>query len=473
MSDHYGNRHQPRDPYDGAAYDPYPPREPEPQAYQGEDGQGQGHQGQSAWPTAGGLHGYPPVDDPSTQTWQTSTWDTHTWQQPQQQTPAPGPAAEPSHDPYGSPDAHGSYGSHDVYGGSGSYGTSGFHGEFGSSGTPDAYGTAGPHGGFGSPGASDAYGTAGSYGGSPWPDGGVQLPGQAAGYEPALAVDAHAPLPEPAPFQAEPAPVVARPEAESAPEAARPMTAAEKAKAEGRAQILPPGFRPAVITAVLAGLLALTAPLARPALAAPVVLLQAVTAAGWFRLNGMWPARQGIALAFLGGLVADAGLLAARAGQAPTVLIGTLGCWLLLVVVLQLRSHASADERMYGLTCAAGSTALTVLAAGHLAADHKAVVIGALAVAVTVLARAVPLPAMISPVIALLAAAGAGILGGQLTHTGPSAALLGLAAGVCALVGLRVASYDYPSRFVHMTAGVALPLALAAPAVYVIGRTLL
>ncbi|OEV05041.1 hypothetical protein AN216_04665 [Streptomyces oceani] len=49
-------------------------------------------------------------------------------------------------------------------------------------------------------------------------------------------------------------------------------------------------------------------------------------------------------------------------------------------------------------------------------------------------------------------------------------ALLGLAAGVCAVAGLRVASYDFPSRFVHLTAGVALPLSLAAPVVYLLGR---
>ena len=52
------------------------------------------------------------------------------------------------------------------------------------------------------------------------------------------------------------------------------------------------------------------------------------------------------------------------------------------------------------------------------------------------------------------------------------AALLGLGAGVCALIGHRVASYDYPSRFVHMTAGIALPLTAAAPAVYLLGRAL-
>lgn len=277
-----------------------------------------------------------------------------------------------------------------------------------------------------------------------------------------------------APYQPVPEPVAEpEPAPQPEPEPARPMTAAEKAKAEGRPQILAPGLRPALLTAVLAALLALAAPLPRPAAAVPVVLLQAVTAAGWFRLNGMWPARQGIALAFLGGLAADIGLLLTDEGQAPTVIIGTLGCWLLLVIVLQLRGHASPDERLHGLLAAAGSAALAVLAAGQLAADSHAVAIGALAVAMTAPARALPLPSAASPVIALIAAAGSGIVGGQLTGVGPSGALLGLAAGICALVGLRVASYDYPSRFVHMTAGVALPLTLASPVVYVIGRVLL
>ncbi|MYW28076.1 hypothetical protein GT040_02000, partial [Streptomyces sp. SID2119] len=104
------------------------------------------------------------------------------------------------------------------------------------------------------------------------------------------------------------------------------------------------------------------------ALLVPLVLLQAVTAAGWFRLNGMWPARQGIALAFLGGLVADAALLAAGREHGPTALLGTLGVWVLLAVVLQLRSPATGEERMYGLMATVVSAALAVLAAGHLAA---------------------------------------------------------------------------------------------------------
>ncbi|KIX76761.1 hypothetical protein CWI85_06015, partial [Streptomyces albidoflavus] len=57
-----------------------------------------------------------------------------------------------------------------------------------------------------------------------------------------------------------------------------------------------------------------------------------------------------------------------------------------------------------------------------------------------------------------------------LTGLGTQAALIGAGAAVCAVIGHRVAAYDYPSRFVHMTAGVALPLTAAVPAVYLLGR---
>ncbi|MFK8908636.1 hypothetical protein [Streptomyces sp. YS-3] len=250
------------------------------------------------------------------------------------------------------------------------------------------------------------------------------------------------------------------------------ITDAQRARAEGRSPIIAPGMQPAALTAVLGALLAAASGIGQYALVVPLVLLQAVTAAGWFRLNGMWPARQGIALAFLGGLVADAALLAVGDEHAPAAILGTLGVWVLLTLVLQLRSHADPDERMYGLMATVASAALAILAAGYLAAIPHAVAVGAVAVAVAVPARALPLPAPASVVVALLAAAGAGIVVGRLTDVGASGALLGLAAGVCALIGLRVASYDYPSRFVHMTAGVALPLTAAVPALYLIGRVI-
>ncbi|MFF4454921.1 hypothetical protein [Streptomyces goshikiensis] len=243
-----------------------------------------------------------------------------------------------------------------------------------------------------------------------------------------------------------------------------------QARAEGRSPIIDPGPQPALLTAALGILLAVAAALGQYALLVPLIALQGLTAAGWFRLNGMWPARQGIALAFLGALVSDVAVLAVDRTNGPGAIIGTLGAWVLLTLVLQLRSHADPDERMYGLMASVASAALAIVCAGYLAAGSEAVSVGAAAVAVAVFARALPLPAAPSVGVSLAAAAGAGIALGTITGVGAGGALLGLAAGACALVGLRVAAYDYPSKFVHMTAGVALPLAVAAPAVYLIGR---
>ncbi|WP_030896885.1 hypothetical protein [Streptomyces sp. NRRL S-474] len=248
------------------------------------------------------------------------------------------------------------------------------------------------------------------------------------------------------------------------------VTDAQRARAEGRSPIIEPGLQPAALTALLGLLLAGAAAVGTYALLVPLVVLQAVTAAGWFRLNGMWPARQGIALGFAGALAADAALLVS--GRSPSAILGTLGVWVLLALVLQLRSHADPDERMYGLMATVAASALAIVAGGYLAAEADAVTVGAVGVAVAILARALPLPTVASVVVASLAGAGAGVAAGALTGLGTSGALLGAGAGACALIGHRVASYDYPSRFVHFTAGVALPLAAAAPVVYVLGRAL-
>ncbi|MFB8775121.1 hypothetical protein [Streptomyces broussonetiae] len=250
------------------------------------------------------------------------------------------------------------------------------------------------------------------------------------------------------------------------------VTDAQRARLEGRSPIIEPGGQPAALTALLGLLLSGTAAIGSYALLVPLVVLQAVTAAGWFRLNGMWPARQGIALAFLGALTADAVLLGVGPEHGAAAILGTLGVWVLLSLVLQLRSHADPDERMYGLTVTVVSAALSVLAAGYLAAEADAVTVGAAAVGVALIARALPLPTPASVVVALLAAAGAGVAVGGMTGVGAEGALVAVGAAGCALIGHRVASYDYPSRFVHFTAGVALPLTAAAPVVWVLGRTL-
>jgi hypothetical protein len=248
------------------------------------------------------------------------------------------------------------------------------------------------------------------------------------------------------------------------------VTDAQRARHEGRSPIIEPGMQPAGLTALLGLLLAVAAAIGSYALLVPLIALQAVTAAGWFRLNGMWPARQGIALAFAGAVTADVALLVADG--APAAILGTLGVWVLLTLVLQLRSHADPDERMYGLMATVVSAALAIVAAGYLAAEADAVTVGAVAVAVVVVVRALPLPTPVSVAAGLLAGVGAGAVVGAITGVGSGGALLGGGAAVCALIGHRVASYDYASRFVHFTAGVALPLAAAAPVVYLLGRAL-
>ncbi|WP_234335637.1 hypothetical protein [Streptomyces albus] len=289
------------------------------------------------------------------------------------------------------------------------------------------------------------------------------------------------PHPQAAPGGVATAAAPAAPAGAAAPAAGTPGTAAPAAATSRGARprtgspIIAPGFPSAGVTTVLAALLAATAPLGQGALTAAVVLLQALTAAGWYRLNGMWPARQGIALAFVAGLSADAGLLLTDGpGSTPTVLIGAAGVWCVLSLVLQLRNNSSPDERLYAVTAGFAATGLTVLAAGVIPAEPEAVTLGAAAVAGAALLRAVPLPAVLSLLIALAAAAGAAVGAAQLNGVeNLDAALLGAGVGVCALVGLRVASYDWPSRFVHMTAGVALPLTLATPALHILGNVLL
>ncbi|WP_441250827.1 hypothetical protein [Kitasatospora sp. McL0602] len=230
-------------------------------------------------------------------------------------------------------------------------------------------------------------------------------------------------------------------------------TAPGTTSAPARSPIIEPGLTPALLTGVLAALLAAASWLGVPVLA--VAVLQVLTAAGWFRLHGMWPARQGIALAALTGFAADAAVLA---GGGAAGLLGALGAATVLVLVLQTLRPTDPAERFYALTVLGSGAGLAGLCGALLLSDSVPAAAAAVAAAV--------LAASAATALRLPAAAGsaAGLLLGTATAllTGASPLLAALAA-VGALIGRRVASYDFPSRFVHLTAGVALPLAVAAP----------
>jgi hypothetical protein len=262
----------------------------------------------------------------------------------------------------------------------------------------------------------------------------------------------------------------------AAPSAADPTSSAAR-RALGGSPIIDPGPEAAAITMAGALALAFAAMGPRPLLGLVGAALQALTAAGWFRLNGMWPARQGIALAALGGFTASAAAPAlSGTSGAAAALTGTLGGFFALVLVLQLVRPADPAERFSALTVTASATVTAVLGAGWLAAaplhaSGAVVTVGALSAGLATLvaagARFGPSAAMVAGFVAALVAGGAA---GSLTGLGATAGVaLGAAAGGAALVGRRVAAYDFPSRFVHLTAGVALPLALAAPATFLVG----
>ncbi|WP_396276783.1 hypothetical protein [Kitasatospora xanthocidica] len=246
------------------------------------------------------------------------------------------------------------------------------------------------------------------------------------------------------------------------PYGAVPPQAVSPAGPRGRtgSPIIDPGLQPALITVGIAALLAGGAALGQVALALVVAPLQLLTAAGWFRLNGMWPARQGILLAALAGLTADVAVLLADSDGGVAAVVGTLGGFFLLVLVLQTFRPSDPKERFYALTVLGSATVVTVLCTALLLADWVPAAVGAVALATLLAAAPLPGPKQLGPVLGLAAAVLLGLLVGA-----PLA--LGALAGLGALVGRRVAAYDFPSRFVHMTAGVALPLAVAAPLAWI------
>ena len=77
--------------------------------------------------------------------------------------------------------------------------------------------------------------------------------------------------------------------------AAMPVVEAPVAAPRSGSPIIAPGIQPAALTAALGAADGRRRGGRQAGARGAPGALQAVTAAGWFRLNGMWPARQGIA----------------------------------------------------------------------------------------------------------------------------------------------------------------------------------
>lgn len=225
-----------------------------------------------------------------------------------------------------------------------------------------------------------------------------------------------------------------------------------QARAEGRSPIIDPGPQSAILTAALGLLLAVAAALGQYALLVPLIALQGLTAA-----KLVPPQRHVVGPpGHRPRLRRGRGRRRGRARGGPHVRprrdrrhARRLGAAHPRPPAAQPRRSRRADVRADGL---GGLGRPRHHLRYYLAAGSAAVTVGAAPVAVAVFARALPLPTAPSVGVSLAAAAGAGIAVGGMTSVGVGGALLGLVCGVCALIGLRVAAYDYPSKFVHMTA---------------------
>lgn len=245
----------------------------------------------------------------------------------------------------------------------------------------------------------------------------------------------------------------------------------------------------AVLTAVLAAVMAVTSyVVGLPELAAvgelPAVaaacLLALVIAVGWPVLLGL-PNRLGSSVVIaIGGVGAVIAVFATRGGPWLRELPLVVALAVLLAFVNEL---ARQDGRARLVDSVAGTTTgvlVATSAAGWLAADRSIggtplVVTGAVALAVAAFASAFPLGAWLGAVVTTGAGVAAGTAVGMLTTDFPPAAgpVLGLAMGL--LVAALHALFDRLPALSRRTAALAvvvLPVALSGVIVYVVGRVL-
>lgn len=231
------------------------------------------------------------------------------------------------------------------------------------------------------------------------------------------------------------------------------------------------------MTAALAGLLAaglvVGGVTARPVLVIAVVLVQGAYAGRWFAALRVPAAKAGIALVVGAALAADLAVLVADdarpMGQVPAV----LGVALLGALAVQLFRRDGRAGLTASLVGTGSAVVIAACASGWLAlhsVDGALVVVAAVAAALVPLLDTAPAPRWLAGLGALLLALGAGLAVAAATDLGSWPALG--CAGTAAVAGRVAAVFAEraPAPAPALTAS--LPLVLAAPAVYLVGRVL-
>lgn len=235
----------------------------------------------------------------------------------------------------------------------------------------------------------------------------------------------------------------------------------------------------ALLTAVVAGLLALAATAGQVPLTIAVIFVQIVLAAGWYRLAPV-PSRHGsLALTLAAAAAADIALLAQ--GRAITVgpLATVLGFAVVGVFVHELlrqdgRAYLTASIAATSTGCTLAVLAATLVAERAAPGGRSVLVTGMVAIAAAAVLSSPPMPAPVSVVVGTLAGLVAGgAVGRMLDDLGLGRGLtMGAVAGLFAATAGYVMAAARSSRRAVLSAAVMLPIAFAGPATYVLGRIL-
>lgn len=273
--------------------------------------------------------------------------------------------------------------------------------------------------------------------------------------------------------------------------AAQPVERAAADRSDPPARTAPLGppapVHPLVAAAALvpAALLTLGAGVGREVLVVALAVLQLALLAGWWAAVRAPGRLGGQALGALVAVLADALVLADGASLAPVPRV--LGAAVLGLFAVQLARRDGRPDLVGSLAAGAAACSLVGLGAALLAA--RALPDGTSLVAVTALSAGVAAALaglgagarsasarVVAVVVAIAVAVAAGAAAGAIGSAGPLVgALLGLAAGAVGAVGQALAALLPGHRgepVPTLAAAAVLPVLLAAPLAYVLGRLL-
>ena len=232
---------------------------------------------------------------------------------------------------------------------------------------------------------------------------------------------------------------------------------------------------PAALTLALAGALALGAHTADVLLLLAVLAVQGLLIFGWHRALDVPGALGGMILSAATALAADVALLVRDDARPLTPVTGVLGVAMLGALVHQLTRRPDRARLTASLTATTMLVVLVALGALYLPAEEtrgEAALVALVAAATVAAAGAELLPstAVVRGAVAVVVGLAVGAVFGGVTGLAMGSALL--AGGAAAAVAAAAMAFVRRAERPDLATSAALPLVVAGPVAYVLGRIL-